>query len=348
MSGGYNDYEAKEKALKDRLYNNDGTGKFTLSPDALPDMTGSKAAVSAADFDHDGDLDLFIGGRVIPGKYPVSPESYLLLNNGGHFENIAPSKAQDLSAIGMVSDAKWTDVNNDSWEDLVVIGEFMPIEIFLNQQGKTLDRATESFFTSDMTGLWTKMIVHDFDKDGDADIVVGNLGMNSQLLASEKEPLRLVYKDFDNNGSVDPILNYYVQGKEYPFPSRDELLDQMYSMRSKFTDYASYSNATIEDIFPMNDLKSAKVLKAERLESVYLENRQNKFEVHVLPHQAQFSPIYALTLVDYNGDGNMDLIVAGNQTSIRIRVGVIDANLGNCFKVMAKEILFTFRNLYRD
>lgn len=332
VSGGYNQYEAKDRALKDRLYLNDGTGKFLLSTDGLPDLVGSKSCVAAADFDHDGDIDLFVGGRVIPGKYPNTPESYLLLNNGGKFQNVSNAKANGLSSIGMVSDANWIDVNGDGWEDLVVTGEFMPIEVFLNNQGKALDRRSEQFFSRDMTGLWTKMIVHDFDKDGDSDIVVGNLGINTQLRASEKEPLRLVYKDFDNNGSVDPILNYYVQGKEYPFPSRDELLDQMYSMRGKFTDYASYANATIEDIFPSSDLKDAKTLKATTLESVYLENKQNKFEVHVLPREAQFSPIYAMTLVDYNDDGNMDLITGGNQSAIRIRLGVIDANFGQLFQ----------------
>ena len=262
VSGGYNDYEVKDKALKDRLYINDGKGKFAESTDALPDMAGSKSCVAAADFDHDGDLDLFVGGRVIPGQYPATPESYLLMNTGGRFENVTTSKSPGLSSIGMVSDAKWVDLNGDGWEDLIVIGEFMPIEVFINKEGKTLNRSTESFFDRDLTGLWTKMIVHDFDKDGDADIVVGNLGLNSQLKASEKEPLTLVYKDFDNNGSIDPILNYYVQGKEYPFPSRDELLDQMYGMRAKFKDYSSYAKATLADIFPPNDLKDAKTIKS--------------------------------------------------------------------------------------
>lgn len=331
VSGGYNEYDPKDKALKDRLYINDGTGKFNQSTVALPDMIASKSCITATDFDHDGDLDLFIGGRVIPGKYPATPESYLLMNNGGKFENIT-SKATGLSMIGMVSDAKWVDVNGDQWKDLVVIGEYMSIEVFINNQGKTLDRSTENFFDQDMSGLWTKMIVHDFDKDGDADIVVGNLGLNTQLRASEKEPLSLVYKDFDNNGSIDPILNYYVQGKEYPFPSRDELLDQMYSMRGKFTDYASYADARLTDIFTPGDLKDAKTLKATILESVYLENKQNKFAVHKLPREAQFAPIFAMTLADYNNDGNIDLIAGGNQSAIRIRLGVIDANFGQLFQ----------------
>ena len=332
VSGGYNDYEAGSKALKDRIYINDGLGKFTLATGSLPDMSPSKSCVAAADFDQDGDIDLFVGGRVVPGKYPVTPESYLLTNNKGQLENVTSSVAADLASMGMVSDAKWLDINADGWKDLVVIGEFMPVEVFINKQGKTLERSTKNFFDKELTGLWTKMIVHDFDKDGDEDIVLGNLGLNTQLRASEQQPLNLIFKDFDNNGSIDPILNYYVQGKEYPFPSRDELLDQMYSMRGRFTDYASYSKATMSSIFSEKDLKDAKKLRVTTLESIYLENKQNKFEVNVLPHEAQFSPIYAMALLDYNGDGNMDLIACGNQSAIRIRIGVIDANFGQLFE----------------
>lgn len=331
-SGGYNEYSEKDKALQDRLYLNDGAGKFTLSTGVIPEILVSKSCIAATDFDHDGDLDLFVGGRVIPGKYPVIPESFLLQNNAGRFENIAPSKAPDVSHIGMVTDATWSDVNGDSWEDLIVIGEFMAVEVFLNNQGKSLDRATEKFFDTPLTGLWSRMVVHDFDQDGDEDLIVGNLGLNTQLRASVEQPITLVFKDFDNNGSVDPILNHYIQGKSYPFASRDELLDQMYSMRSKYTNYASYANAQLSNIFSANDLKDATVLKATVLESIYLENKGNKFVRHALPAAAQFAPLYAMTLIDYNKDGNMDLILGGNQSSIRIRMGVIDANFGQLFE----------------
>jgi hypothetical protein len=295
-------------------------------------MLVSKSCIAASDFDHDGDLDLFVGGRVIPGKYPLTPESFLLQNKGGRFENITASKTSKLARLGMVTDAKWLDVNGDGWDDLVVMGEFMAIEVFFNKAGKSLEQATGKFFDRPLTGLWTKMLVYDFDHDGDKDIVAGNLGLNTQLRASPDQPLTLVYKDFDKNGSIDPILNYFVQGKSYPFPSRDELLDQMYSMRSRFTDYASYADAQLNTIFSKADLKDANVLSATILETVYLENQQNKFVLHALPHEAQFSPVYAMTLIDYNKDGNMDFIMAGNQSSIRIRMGVIDANFGQLFE----------------
>lgn len=327
-SGGYNDYKENDKALLDRLYLNDGTGKFTLTADALPPMPVSKSCVSANDFDHDGDLDLFVGGRVIPGKYPVTPESFLLRNNGGRFENITAAMASDLVRPGMVTDALWIDLNADGWDDLVVAGEFMAIEVFLNREGKKLERASDKFFEAPLAGMWTRIMAHDFDHDGDVDLVAGNLGLNTQLRASTTEPITLVYKDFDNNGSIDPMLCHYIQGKSYPFASRDELLDQIYSMRSKFTSYASYADAQLNNVFSAADLKTAQTLTATILESVYLENKQGKFVPHVLPSPAQFAPLYAMTLVDYNKDGNMDLLLGGNQSSIRIRMGVIDANFG--------------------
>ncbi|HEX6891321.1 MAG TPA: VCBS repeat-containing protein [Chryseolinea sp.] len=332
VSGGYNEYAENDQSLQDRIYINDGKGKFSLETGHIPDIRGSKSCITAKDFDHDGDLDLFLGGRVIPGKYPLTPESFILRNNAGRFENITTSIAPALARIGMVTDAKWMDVNGDKWEDLVVIGEFMAIEVFVNEAGKKLERATERFFATPLRGLWSRMIIHDFDKDGDEDIIAGNLGLNTQLRASVKEPLALVYKDFDNNGSIDPILTQFIQGKPYPFPSRDELLDQMYSMRSKYTTYASYADAQLNNIFSANDLKGAKELKVTELETAYFENTGSGFVRHSLPSEAQFAPVYAMTLLDYNRYGNMDLLVGGNQSSIRIRMGVIDANFGQLFE----------------
>ena len=330
-SGGYNDYKPNDPALQDRLYINDGSGNFRAAQGSLPAMLVSKSCVAAADYDHDGDIDLFVGGRVIPGRYPESPESFLLENENGSFRNATVDKAKKLSAIGMVTDAEWIDVNGDGWEDLVVAGEFMPIEIFISRQGKSFEHTTKKYFDRPLSGLWNRILAHDFDGDGDQDIIAGNLGLNTQLKASADEPLQLVYKDFDKNGSVDPILTYYVQGKSYPFPGRDELLDQMYGMRSKFTDYASYANAKLNNIFSPADLKDAGTLSATVLESVYLENSGGQFVVHTLPNPAQFAPVHAMTLLDYNKDGKMDIILAGNQSSIRIRMGVIDANFGQLY-----------------
>ncbi len=332
-SGGYNEYELKDPAMLDRLYVNDGNGKYTRSVKAIPDLRGSKSCVKPIDFDRDGDLDLFVGGRVVPGQYPVTPESFLLENKGnGTFENVVQVKAKELARIGMVSDVAWTDLNADGYPDLILAGEFMAIEVYLNKGGKTFERATQNFFEKPLTGMWNKLTLYDFDKDGDEDIIAGNFGLNSQLSASEKEPVSIFYKDFDKNGSIDPIMTVYIEGQEYPFPSRDELLDQMYSMRSKYTNYESYSNAKLQDIFSKADLKGAKVLQATTLETIYLENRNGKFIKHELPGQAQFTPVYAVTPIDYNHDGNMDFLLHGNQSSIRIRMGVIDASFGQLFE----------------
>jgi hypothetical protein len=295
-------------------------------------MLVSKSCVAAADYDQDGDVDLFVGGRVIPGKYPLTPESFILENTGGKFRKISSDRIGKLSAVGMVTDAEWMDVNSDGWQDLIVAGEFMPIEVFTNRQGRGFDQETKKFFDHPLAGLWSKMIVHDFDRDGDQDLIAGNVGLNTQLKATDTEPIELVYKDFDKNGSIDPILTYYIQGKSYPFAGRDELLDQMYSMRSKYTDYASYAGARLNSMFSKTDLKDAGLLRCTSLESMYLENQGGKFAAHPLPAHAQFSPIYAMTLIDYNKDGNMDVVVAGNQSSIRIRMGVIDANFGQLYK----------------
>ena len=333
VSGGYNEYSPKDAALQDRLYVNDGNGRFTVAEDRLPEMLVSKSCVAVSDYDHDGDQDLFVGGRVIPGQYPVTPESFLLENNNGKFKKVTADKAGKLFGIGMVTDAVWLDADDDGWEDLLVAGEFMAIEVFINRQGKGgLEHQTRKFFETPLSGIWNKMVARDFDGDGDQDLIAGNIGLNSQLKAKGEEPLELIYKDFDKNGSIDPILTCYIQGESYPYASRDELLDQMYSMRSKFTNYASYADAKLSDIFSKAELKDAKTLTATMLESVYLENADGKFIAHALPAPAQFSPIYAMEVIDYNADGNLDVIVAGNQSSIRIRMGVIDANFGQLYE----------------
>lgn len=330
-SGGYNNYEQGDKTLEDRVYINDGQGRFVPRTTGIPTLPVSKSCVAAADFDQDGDLDLFLGGRVIPGNYPYAPESYLLINEDGQFSQQTATLAPDLLNLGMVTDAHWVDLNKDNWPDLIIAGEFMAIEVFINQAGKKFVRSTSSYFERPLYGMWTKMLLHDFDGDGDEDIIAGNFGLNTQLKASVTEPITLVYKDFDKNGSVDPILCTYVQGVSYPFAGRDELLDQMVSMRSKFTSYAAYADAKLENLFSPTDLRGAPVLKVTDMATTYLENRDGKLVPHELPVQFQFAPVYALTLVDANQDGHLDVVAAGNQSSIRIRLGVMDANFGQLF-----------------
>ncbi|MEX2566690.1 MAG: VCBS repeat-containing protein [Cyclobacteriaceae bacterium] len=333
VSGGYHDYENDDPALQDRLYINLGGGNFEKSPDALPEMLTSGSCVKFADFDGDGHLDLFVGGRVVPGQYPKSPSSYLLRNDGaGKFINVTDSLIPEMKNGGMVTDAQWVDFNGDGWQDLVVVGEFMPIQVFINNKGRGFQNATNQYFKEPLKGMWSKIEVGDFDEDGDLDFIVGNFGLNSQFKASKKEPITLVYDDFDGNGSIDPILCQYINGVSYPFMSRDELLDQMYGMRSQFTDYASFAEAEIKDIFSSEQLDKAAVLEVNELKSVYLENKGGQLEAHKLPIEAQYAPVYAITVLDHNDDGHLDFILAGNQNTTRLRLGVIDANFGQLYE----------------
>lgn len=333
VSGGYHDYVKNDRSLQDRLYINNGSGKFTRAKDALPPMLTSKSCVCVADINGDGHPDLFVGGRFMPGEYPKPQESYLLINDGaGHFKNMAPSLLPDLAAGGMITDAVWVDLNKDSWPDLITVGEFMPVRVFINDHGKTFREATKSWFDLPEGGFWNRIAAADFDHDGNIDLIVGNFGTNSQLKSSIKEPIQLTFKDFDNNGTVDPILTYYIQHKSYPWASRDDILNQISSLRAKFPTYESYSNARLTDIFTAENLKTTTVLSASELSTVFYKNTGSKFEKHILPMEAQFAPVHAIEILDYNQDGNQDFILAGNQSANCVRLGVIDANYGQLFE----------------
>jgi hypothetical protein len=333
VSGGYNDYKKNDKALQDRLYLNNGTGRLTLQADALPKMTNSKSCVRAADIDKDGDPELFVGGRVMPGEYPLPQQSYILESDSPiHYKNIAPAVLPELTAAGMVTDAAWVDLNRDTWPDLIITGEFMPIRVFINEAGKKFREATRSWFDLPEGGLWNKIAAADFDNDGDMDLIAANFGANSQLKSSPSEPLELTFKDFDNNGTIDPILTYYVQGKSYPFAGRDEMVEQIGVLRRKFPDYESYSTATISDIFTPGDLKGSTVISATELRTVFFKNTGSRFEKHILPQEAQFAPVYAVEIFDYNKDGNLDFVLAGNQSANCVKIGVIDASFGQLFE----------------
>ncbi|WP_157580841.1 VCBS repeat-containing protein [Segetibacter koreensis] len=323
--GGYSVFEPNTPALQDELYINDGKGHFTLTTDALPDMSAcSKSCVRPCDFDGDGDIDLFIGGRVIPGMYPVAPKSFLLKNDGkGKFT------AVDIpfATAGMVTDAKWVDLNKDGKKDLILCGEMMPIMVFENTASGFVDK-TNNYFSKPESGFWFTLTVADINGDGWQDIVAGNLGNNTQIRASDKEPVDLYYADFDENGSIDPFLTCYIKGVSYPFVSRDELNEQMYSMRKKFTSYKNYADATIQQIFTADELSKANKLSATESRSVVFINKNGKFEKSPLPLQAQFSVVNNIIAKDFTGDGKEDLLLFGNHSDNRLKIGSVDANYG--------------------
>ncbi|GAA4330337.1 VCBS repeat-containing protein [Mucilaginibacter gynuensis] len=328
--GGYALYQPNTADLNDELYLNDGKGKFVLTVTALPDQlnASAKSCVRPCDFDNDGDIDLFVGGRVIPGKYPLAPQSYLLVNDGkGHF-----TKADvPFATIGMVTDAQWVDLDNDKRKDLVICGEFMPVTVYLN--GKTgFEDKTAAYFSSPQKGIWLSMAVADVNGDGQPDIIAGNLGLNTQVRATEKQPAELYFADFDNNGSVDPFLNFYVQGTSYPFVSRDEINEQIYPMRRKFTSYKDYADVTIKDIFSADDLKKAGYLTATETRTMCYINKGGKFEAFNLPVEAQFSAVTQILTADFDKDGKTDLLLMGNHADNRLKLGSFDANYGCLLK----------------
>ncbi len=327
-SGGY-EFSENDVALQDRLYVNDGKGNFRKKEDALPKMLISKGCVKPADFDGDGHIDLFVGGRVVPGKYPTTPQSYLLMNDGkGNFVDQTDALAPDLKNVGMVTDALWMDLTGDGYNDLIIVGEWMPIKVFISLK-ETLQDETDKYIHFASTGWWNRIHADDMDGDGDPDLIIGNCGLNTQFRVNEKEPMSIYYKDFDNNGSLDPVICYYIGGVSYPVNSRDDLTDQLPGLKKKFLEYKAYSVATINDIFPPEQLKDAGLLKAETMQTVYLENQGSKgFMLHGLPLSAQYSPVYGIVTTDLNADGKKDILLTGNNTWTRIKFGRYSANHG--------------------
>lgn len=323
--GGYSYWEPGKKELQDDIYLNDGHGNFSLSAGRLPDLSAnSKSCVRPCDYNLDGSMDVFIGGRIIPGSYPSAPRSYLLKNDGkGNFTEVSTP----FDSIGMVTDARWVDLDNDGRKDLVICGEFMPITVFLNTPGGFIN-VTARYFEKPAYGFWNCLTIADLNGDGKPDILAGNLSLNSQIKVSEKEPAELFYADFDDNGSIDPFFNFYIQGKSYPFVSRNELNNQIYAMRLKFRSYKNYSTATMQDIFSPAELSKAGKLMATQAKTTCFLNTDGKFTESPLPLEAQFSMVSSILVDDFNKDGKPDILLLGNHSDNRLKLGSMDAGYG--------------------
>lgn len=328
-SGGSSFVSGSEK-YRDRMYKNDDHGNFTMIEDlALPFESAS--VVTAADYNKDGLLDLFVGGRVRPGEYPTTPQSMILTNTSAgadiSFQRETLENA-DINSLGMVTAALWTDFNNDTWTDLIVIGEFMPIRFFKNNKG-TLAEVTQSTGLKETKGWWNSISSGDFDKDGDIDYMLGNLGLNSRFKASGEEPLAIHAKDFDQDGRLDPIMSHYVQGVHHIAHSRNDLIEQINAMRARFKSYSEYAEATFEESFLEEELADAFVVKSETFANSYLENLgEGSFRLSALPKKSQTAPIYGWIVGDYNLDGNLDALAVGNFYSGEVFGGRYDASIG--------------------
>ncbi len=327
VASGGSTFDANSSNYQDRLYLNDGKGKFTKAIGVLPQETASGSCVRPFDFDKDGDMDVFVGGLVTPGQYPTPPMTCLLKNDGGKFTEVCAQVAPELQKLGMITDFIWADLDGDKQEELIAAGEWLPISVFKYNNGK-LENATARFGLENTTGWWNCLTTADLDKDGDMDLVAGNLGLNSRLKSSEKEPLELYAKDFDNNGSLEPVLAYYNGGKLYPLPLRDNMIKQMPSLKKKFVYYTDYGKATLDEVFSKSELASAQHFTARTFASSWFENKDGKLIQHPLPMAAQFSPINQIQVGDYNGDGQLDLLMVGNSYSPDVETGRYDAGNG--------------------
>lgn len=306
-------------------------GSFKNKSENLPKMNFYGSVAVPLDYDNDGDIDVFVGGRVIPGQYPKSPGSKLLTNDGtGNFIDKTHELGIVFEKLGMVTDAKWADLNGDGIHELIVAGEWMPVKVF-SFLNNTFVEVTPSFFDQEFHGWWNTLHISDLDQDGDLDIIGGNFGLNGPFKPSSQEPLMLYFDDFDRNGFIDPVMTHFIQGKSWPYATRDEITDQIVSLRQKFPNYESYSEATIQDIYPDSILNKSPKLKTDFLETAWFEYINGKFQPRKLPPQANFFPVYGILTDDFNGDGITDILLAGNIEQTRIRIGRMDAGYGSLF-----------------
>ncbi|WP_266368788.1 VCBS repeat-containing protein [Tellurirhabdus rosea] len=328
VTGG-NEYAGKRPELSDRLYLNDGRGRFTKSANPLPQY-GSRSCVRPCDFDRDGDLDLFVGGRVLGFAYGKTPDSYLLVNDGrGRLTDQTDKLAPELRHAGLVTDAVWLDYDTDKDLDLVVVGEWMPVRVFANSGGKLDEAADLTDGKTPLNGLWQSLTAADFDGDGDTDLVAGNLGYNTKFRKAPDTRLKMLVKDLDQSGTMEQLIAYNRGEQWFPIAFRDDLGKQMPGIINKrFTDYVSFAGKPLDQIFTKDELADADEREVNQFGSVYLENTGGKFAVHLLPVEAQFSAIFALHPADLDGDGDLDLLGGGNFYGVSPYQGRYDASLG--------------------
>lgn len=327
VSGG-NEFRPRSSLYQDRLYLNDGTGVLSKTEEWLPKRNISGSKVVPADFDKDGDMDLFLAGRHLPWSYPNPESSVILVNKGDKFENATKEIAPELAAIGMVNDAVWVDLNQDDLMDIVLVGEWMPVTFFLNEGG-IFRNVTAEYGLEEKTGWWFSIESADMDQDGDMDLVAGNFGVNSKYFGTGEKPLEVYYYDFDNNGLRDIVLAYNDSGRKYPYRRKKDAALQIPAIDDKFKTFSEYAEADVFEIYGEENLERALHFQAKTFESAYIENRGNgTFEFHPLPVEAQFSSVNDILIDDYNKDSYPDILIAGNMYGTEVRTPRNDAGIG--------------------
>ncbi len=335
---GSNEHDIDSPYMQDRLYENDGKGNFLRTKNVLPKMQASGSCVKASDFDKDGDLDLFIGGFQIPGKYPKAGTSYLLKNNQGVFKDITLTNATGLQNLGMVKDAIFTDVNADSNIDLVIVGHWMPVSVFINK-GNKFENKTKEFNLQNTIGWWNSIISNDFNNDGRIDFIVGNLGLNTKHKASKNQPFKVIAKDFDRNGTNDIALGYYNNNICYPVRGKQCSTEQIPEFSEKIKSYSEFGNLTFDQVYDSYDLSDAEIINATNFNTSLFINQNNEtFNVKSLPNTSQFAPTNSFISYDMDNDGNEEIIAVGNHYPIEVETGRSDAHSGNVININSNNL----------
>ena len=341
LARGSAQYPSGNILYKDKLLLNDGKGNFTESSNAIPDVNTNSTSVKAADFDKDGDLDLFVGSRVLPFSYPSSDRSYIFENqsvgNQIKFVDVTTKINPDLEYPGLISDALWTDFNNDFWPDLILAGEWMPLRFFENREGKLVE-ITDNSGVQNKFGWWNSLSAGDLDNDGDTDYIAGNFGRNINFQGTEDQPIRLYAKDLDNNGTIDPLLSFYLRDsigikKEYLYHPWQDVTTQYVGIRKKYNSFGEFGASTLPEMFNDGLLDDATKLSFNYMETSLIENLGNgKFKIHPLPMEIQYAPIYGILLKDINDDDLLDVLVVGNDFGMEVQQGMADALVGLVLK----------------
>ena len=325
---GSNEHALTSTLQLDRLYKNDGKGNFTKTSGIIPSIYASGSCVKAADIDNDGDLDLFIGGFQTPGNYPQGGESQLLINNNGVFKNEIVSRTDGMSSIGMVKDAVFADINNDNQQDLILVGHWMAIEIYINNNGAFTNQSKE-FGTQQGVGWWNTITATDIDNDGNLDLLAGNLGTNSKHKATNEQPFVIMAKDFDSNGTNDIALGYYNDNQLYPVRGLQCSSEQVPSIKANVSSYAEFGSLTFDQVYSNFDTNNAEIHKATYFESAMLLNQNNQFTFKALPKRSQVAPTNGILVLDIDGNDTNEIITVGNQYPVEVETGRYDAHIGS-------------------